>query len=232
MADPEATLAMTAGPVRRVLPTLVCGARRSLDALLALLLLVLLAPVLLVIAVAVRLDSPGSPIFRQPRLGRGERQIIVNKFRTMRTAADPEPHKRYIAELIAQGAAAACSDDQGRPLYKLAVDDRVTRIGRLLRRWSIDELPQLWNVVRGDMALVGPRPVIAYEAEQYPDWYRERFRVAPGLTGLWQVSGRNERTYEEMIRLDVEYARTRSLRLDMTILFKTFRAVIGRKGVA
>jgi lipopolysaccharide/colanic/teichoic acid biosynthesis glycosyltransferase len=216
---------------RPVAASLLAALRRTLDTTIALLVLLVLAPLLLVIAVAIRLDSPGSPIFRQTRLGRGERPFTVNKFRTMRSAADCEPHRAYVRELIARGREAAAHGDE-RPLFKLAVDDRVTRSGRLLRDWSLDELPQLWNVVRGEMALVGPRPVIAYEAEHYPDWYRERFAVAPGMTGLWQVSGRNERTYEEMVTLDVEYARRRSLRLDLTILLKTVWVVVSRKGVA
>lgn len=216
----------------RAMSAIAAVGRRALNSIVALVLLIFLAPLLLGIAIAIRIDSPGSPIFRQRRLGRGERPFTVIKFRTMRATADSEPHRRYISELIAEGRGAARRSADGRPLYKLAVDDRVTRTGRLLRRWSLDELPQLWNVVRGDMALVGPRPVIPYEAEQFPEWYRERFAVPPGLTGLWQVSGRNERTYEEMIGFDVEYARTRSLQLDVKILLKTARAVLSRKGVA
>jgi lipopolysaccharide/colanic/teichoic acid biosynthesis glycosyltransferase len=117
-------------------------------------------------------------------------------------------------------------------LYKLVVDPRVTRVGRVLRSWSLDEVPQLWNVLRGDMSLVGPRPVIEYEVEQYPDWYLRRFAVKPGMTGLWQVSGRNERTYEEMVRFDVEYAELRSLWLDLRILARTAIVVMRRQGVA
>ncbi len=200
--------------------------------MIALLALVVLAPVLIGIAIAIRLESAGSPIFRQRRLGLDGRPFVVNKFRTMTQAADDEPHRRYIRELIGYGRGAARQEAGGQQLFKLAVDDRVTRVGRVLRRWSLDELPQLWNVVRGQMALVGPRPVIPYEAEHYPDWYHERFAVPPGLTGLWQVSGRNERTYEEMVQLDVEYARRRSLSLDLTILFKTIWIVLSRKGAA
>jgi lipopolysaccharide/colanic/teichoic acid biosynthesis glycosyltransferase len=117
-------------------------------------------------------------------------------------------------------------------LYKLAVDDRMTTTGRLLRRWSLDEFPQLLNVVRGEMSLVGPRPVIPYEVEIYPDWYMERFAVKPGMTGLWQVTGRNRRSYEEMIRDDIEYARGESLFLYLVILLKTPWVVVSRKGAA
>jgi lipopolysaccharide/colanic/teichoic acid biosynthesis glycosyltransferase len=117
-------------------------------------------------------------------------------------------------------------------LYKLSVDDRITRTGRILRSWSLDELPQLLNVIRGDMALVGPRPVIPYEVEMYPKNYLARFAVKPGLTGLWQVSGRNERTYEEMVSFDIQYAQAASLLLDLRILAKTVPVVLRRQGVA
>ena len=208
----------------------VAVARRTLDLAVALVALVLLSPLMLLLMLAIRAESRGAPIFRQRRLGRRLEPFTVNKFRTMRRGADFSPHREYVAQLIKQGH--SNDDGGGSGLYKLAVDDRVTRVGRFLRRTSLDELPQLWNVVRGDMSLVGPRPVIAYELEHYPDWYRQRFAVKPGMTGLWQVSGRNERTYEEMVALDVEYARTRTLRMDLLILLKTIGVVLRRQGVA
>jgi lipopolysaccharide/colanic/teichoic acid biosynthesis glycosyltransferase len=168
-------------------------------------------------------------LFRQRRVGRDQREFTVLKFRSMAAAADSAPHREYVKELIARGNEDAPSEGG---LYKLAVDDRVTRVGRFLRKTSLDELPQLWNVLRGEMSLVGPRPVIPYEVEQYPDWYLGRFAVRPGLTGLWQVSGRNERTYEEMVSLDIEYARRQSLGLDVLILFKTMWVVLSGRGVA
>jgi len=230
--ETEALAAPLAGPRPRLTARLGTCCRRGADAAIALVALVLLAPVLAAIAIAIRLDSPGSPIFRQRRLGLDGQPFVVNKFRTMTDTADPERHRQYIRELIAQGRGAAQEDLGGETIFKLAIDDRITRVGRVLRRWSLDELPQLWNVVRGEMALVGPRPVVPYEAEHYPDWYHQRFAVSPGLTGLWQVSGRNERTYEEMVALDVEYAQRRSLRLDITILVKTIGIVLSRKGAA
>src|SRR5215210_5282733 len=163
--------------------------RRAFDLVVATL---LLAPVLVVIAVAIRLDSPGPALFRQRRIGRSMRPFVVKKFRTMRPNADETRHREYVHALIAAGPHAACTG--GGDLYKLAADDRVTRVGRFLRRFSVDEVPQLWNVIRGEMSLVGPRPVIPYEVEQYPVWYGERFAVKPGLTGFWQVCGRNEKT--------------------------------------
>jgi lipopolysaccharide/colanic/teichoic acid biosynthesis glycosyltransferase len=202
-------------------------ARRMFDIAFATVSLLLLAPIILVAALAVMASSPGPVLFRQRRLGRDRTPFTVLKFRTMWAGADSGPHREYVQTLLEGGAG---EPDGG--LYKLAVDDRVTRIGRFLRSWSLDELPQLFNVLRGEMSLVGPRPVIPYEAELYPDDYLPRFAVKPGLTGLWQVSGRNERTYEEMVRFDVEYAERRSLGLDALILLKTVWVVLRRKGVA
>ena len=147
----------------------------------------------------------------------------------MRSDAKETRHKEYVRNLIS----GAPDQGQGRQtLYKLVVDDRITPVGRFLRKTSLDELPQVWNVLRGEMSLVGPRPVIPYEAEIYPDWYHERFRVKPGITGLWQFSGRNRRTYEEMLELDIEYASRRSVRLYLRILLRTVPTVLFRKGVA
>jgi len=204
-------------------------ARRTLDVAAALLLLVALLPVMAIVALAIRFDSPGPVLFRQRRVGRAMRSFTVLKFRTMGAAADQSRHRDYVHGLIA-GDSATAQPEQG--LYKLAVDDRVTRVGHFLRKTSIDELPQLWNVLRGEMSLVGPRPVVGYEVDAYPDWYLDRFAVRPGLTGLWQVSGRNERTYEEMVRLDIEYARRQSVRLDIRIMFKTIWVVLSGRGVA
>jgi lipopolysaccharide/colanic/teichoic acid biosynthesis glycosyltransferase len=203
-------------------------ARRTLDIVLAGAIVLVLSPVLIALAIAIRLDSSGPALFRQRRVGYKERELTLFKFRSMRVDADPRGHREYVTALI-QGRNA---DGGRKDLYKLAVDDRITPVGRWIRRWSLDELPQLFNVIAGDMALVGPRPAIAYEVAEYPSWYRERFSVKPGLTGLWQVSGRNERTYEEMVRLDIEYAERRSLLLDLLILAKTPLTVLARRGAA
>jgi lipopolysaccharide/colanic/teichoic acid biosynthesis glycosyltransferase len=205
-------------------------ARRTLDLLIAVLAIVLLLPFLLLICLLIWLDSPGPVIFRQLRLGRDLKPFTVRKFRTMSIDADPQPHREYVRGLIAGDRESPRHGDAR--LFKLVVDGRITRVGRMLRRLSLDELPQLWNVVRGDMSLVGPRPVIPYEVDHYPGWYRERFAVKPGMTGLWQVSGRNERTYEEMVRFDVEYVRRESLWLYLGILFKTAWVVFLRRGAA
>jgi lipopolysaccharide/colanic/teichoic acid biosynthesis glycosyltransferase len=202
--------------------------RRAADLLLATVVVVLLSPLLLALAIAIRLDSPGPALFRQRRVGHGEREFTVFKFRSMRSDADPRGHREYVTALI-QGREA---NGGRKDLYKLAVDDRITPVGRWIRRWSLDELPQLFNVIAGDMSLVGPRPAIPYEVVEYPSWYLKRFAVKPGLTGLWQVSGRNERSYEEMVRLDVEYAERRTLLLDLSILARTPLTVLARRGAA
>jgi lipopolysaccharide/colanic/teichoic acid biosynthesis glycosyltransferase len=192
-------------------------------------LLLLLTPVMIAIAIAIRLDSSGPALFRQRRLGRSLVPFTVNKFRTMTHGASSEVHRAFVLSLIAGDQP---DQAEGEPRFKLSRDARVTRVGRFLRRTSLDELPQLWNVVRGEMSLVGPRPAISYEVERYaPDWFA-RFAVKPGVTGLWQVSGRSELTIEDMIRLDIEYAGRRSLRLNLWILLRTVPAVLTLRGAS
>jgi lipopolysaccharide/colanic/teichoic acid biosynthesis glycosyltransferase len=202
---------------------------RVLDLTVSLITLVLLSPVLVLIAIAIRLESPGPAIFRQRRVGRDQREFTVNKFRTMRKDVSSDVHQQFVLKLIAGDAPPST---EGKPRFKLAVDDRVTRVGRFLRKSSLDELPQLWNVVRGEMSLVGPRPPIPYEVDHYPQHWFERFEVKPGLTGLWQVSGRSELTLEEMIALDNEYVQRRSLRLNIEILLRTIPAVLRARGAS
>lgn len=204
--------------------------RRLFDIAFATTTIVLLGPILIAVAVAVRIDSRGPALFRQRRVGYREREFTLFKFRSMRLDADPRGHQDYVTALI-KGEQRS-TDDGRQDLYKLAVDNRITPVGRWIRRWSLDELPQLFNVVAGDMTLVGPRPAIPYEVAEYPSWYLKRFSVKPGLTGFWQVSGRNERTYEEMVRLDIEYTERRSIPLDLSILIKTPWIVLSRKGAA
>ena len=204
--------------------------RRLANVIFATALVILLAPLLIAIAIAIRLDSPGPALFRQRRVGHGKREFTLLKFRSMRLDADPRGHREYVTALIKGSGDAPEGGHEN--LYKLAVDDRITSVGRRIRKWSLDELPQLFNVIAGDMALVGPRPAIPYEVAEYPSWYLRRFEVKPGLTGLWQVSGRNERTYEEMVSLDIEYAERRSLLLDISILARTPWTVLSRRGVS
>jgi exopolysaccharide biosynthesis polyprenyl glycosylphosphotransferase len=188
--------------------------KRAMDVTLAGLGMVLLSPFLAALAVAIRLDSPGPVLFRQQRVGRDGRLFTCFKFRSMVDRAE-EQHQ----ELRPQ------SETTG-PIFKMKDDPRLTRVGRLLRRTSIDELPQLWNVLLGDMSLVGPRPPMPCEVAEYADWHRHRLDVAPGLTGLWQVSGRSELTFDEMVMLDLFYAENWSLGLDFKILLRTIPTVL------
>ncbi|MEQ4522497.1 sugar transferase [Nocardioides kribbensis] len=184
----------------------------------ALMLLVGVLSLLLGLVVAVRLDSAGPALFRQVRVGRGERPFIMLKLRSMEVAA--ELRLEAVAHL----------DEGNGVLFKMRRDPRVTRVGAVLRRWSLDELPQLWNVVRGDMALVGPRPALPSEVEAYDERTRRRLRVKPGLTGLWQVSGRSDLSWDDSVRLDLTYVDQWSLRLEASILLRTLGAVVGRRG--
>jgi len=204
---------------------------RALDIVGAGIGLILLAPVMAGAAIAVRLDSRGRALFRQTRLGYGLQPFVVNKFRTMHTGVGHDEHRAFVQRLIA-GDAERHQRDNNEALFKIAFDTRVTRIGRFLRRTSIDELPQLFNVLSGEMSLVGPRPPLDYEVEHYPDAAFGRFAVKPGITGLWQVSGRSELCFDEMIELDLEYVRGRSLWTNVKILCRTVIVVFSRKGAA
>jgi lipopolysaccharide/colanic/teichoic acid biosynthesis glycosyltransferase len=196
---------------------------------LAVALLVVLAPLLLLIAIAIRLDSRGPILFRQRRVGRDLEPFTLNKFRSMYEGSSATVHRQFVLQLIAGEKPQAA--DTG-PRFKLAADARVTPVGRFLRRSSLDELPQLWNVVRGEMSLVGPRPSISYEVDHYPPHWFERFTVKPGITGLWQVSGRGELSVPEMIELDAEYVRRRSVWLNLWILIRTVPAVVSSRGAS
>jgi lipopolysaccharide/colanic/teichoic acid biosynthesis glycosyltransferase len=202
---------------------------RALDIVGALVMLIALLPALAIIGLAIRFDSPGGALFRQRRVGRDLDLFTVNKFRSMHSSAPSDTHRAYVLDLI---TGEHVVKPEGGDLYKLTGDARVTRVGRLLRRSSLDELPQLWNVLRGEMSLVGPRPSIPYEVERYPEAWCARFSVKPGLTGLWQVSGRCQLTWEQMIQLDLEYVRRRSFWFNVWILLRTIPVVLLGKGAA
>jgi len=194
--------------------------KRSMDVVLAGILLVVALPAMLLAAAAIKLDSRGPVFFFQPRAGRGGRRFNMLKFRTMRVGADEE--KQHLAHLNHTGDVR---------LFKIPRDPRVTRLGWFLRRWSLDELPQLWNVLRGDMSLVGPRPFFEADFAAYEDHHFRRLDTKPGITGLWQVSGRSELVdFEDVVFLDRQYIEQWSLWLDVSILFRTVSAVVRRRG--
>jgi lipopolysaccharide/colanic/teichoic acid biosynthesis glycosyltransferase len=203
--------------------------KRCLDIAGSFALLMLLSPVFLLTAILLKLTSAGPIMFRQARIGRMGKPFMMLKFRTMRVNADSALHRQFVTQFIRSSGQLQPSD--GTATFKLTNDPRVTPIGRILRKTSLDELPQLWNVLRGDMSLVGPRPALGYEVEQYRPWqWRRVLEAKPGITGLWQVEGRSRTTFEEMVRLDIRYARTCSFRNDIRILLATPRAVISGTG--
>ena len=180
------------------------------------------SPLFLAIALAIKLTSKGPVFFRQVRVGQHGVPFVLLKFRSMRTGNDPAVHRDYVLKLIAGNAETKGSSGNGQEVYKLTKDSRMTSVGSFLRRTSLDELPQCFNVFMGDMSLVGPRPPIDYEVEAYDLWHRRRFLEAkPGITGLWQVNGRSRVKFDEMVRLDLRYAKNWSLWLDIKILVRT-----------
>jgi lipopolysaccharide/colanic/teichoic acid biosynthesis glycosyltransferase len=192
-------------------------AKRTFDLLVCLALLPIVVPVLILCALAVRLDTPGRVVFTQQRTGRHGRRFRMYKFRTMvRNAEELKAQLQHLNILPP-------------PDFKILDDPRITRVGKFLRKTSLDELPQILNVIRGEMSLVGPRPT-SFAASTYDLWHTSRLEVVPGITGLWQIKGRNSTTFDERLRLDIEYIRSRSLRLDLKILCMTVGSVFSRAG--
>lgn len=201
--------------------------KRSIDLLISSIITVLASPLLLAIAVAVKLSSKGPVLFRQERVGQYGKSFTFLKFRSMYAGNDHNVHKAYVTKLISHADSVELSGKDGQGVYKLTNDSRITKVGRFLRRTSLDELPQLINVLKGDMSLVGPRPPIPYELAAYQTWHRRRvLEVKPGITGLWQVTGRSRVKFDEMVRLDIRYASSWSPWLDFKILLRTPLAVI------
>jgi lipopolysaccharide/colanic/teichoic acid biosynthesis glycosyltransferase len=199
--------------------------KRCMDLIGSAIALLLFSPIFLVVAVLVKLSSKGPIFFRQDRMGQFGKPFTFLKFRSMYADSDHKIHQRFIRRVI-KGEHDGTIDG-GRPVYKMTNDPRITRVGRIIRRTSLDEFPQFINVFKGDMSLVGPRPPIEYECEDYDIWHRRRvLEVKPGITGLWQVSGRSRVCFDDMVRLDLQYARTWSLWLDIQILLKTPFAVL------
>jgi exopolysaccharide biosynthesis polyprenyl glycosylphosphotransferase len=204
---------------------------RAFDVVASAAALVLLSPLFAAIALAIRRDSPGPVFFRQQRVGLHGRPFEFLKFRTMKVDSDDSAHQAYVCRLIERGEM-ACVDENGAAVYKLTDDERVTRVGRFLRKWSLDELPQFINVLRGDMSMVGPRPALDYEVAAYHDWHRRRLRVKPGVSGLWQIAGRSRVGFDEMVFQDVIYGYNQSLLTDVSICLRTVPAVIMGRGGA
>ena len=204
------------------------AAKRALDIAGSAAFLVAFSPVFLCVAAAVKLTSKGPVFFRQQRIGEAGEPFTMFKFRTMQVDCDPRIHQQYVESFIQSNQPATSGTDA---VFKLVNDPRVTPVGNFLRRSSLDELPQFWNVLRGDMSLVGPRPPLAYEVARYKPWHRRRVLEAkPGITGLWQVTGRSRTTFDDMVRLDLRYARDHSVWTDLNILLATPRAVLTGKG--
>ena len=201
--------------------------KRTFDCLFAALALLVLAPLMLLVALVIALESPGPVIHRQKRLGRGGVPFTFYKFRSMWNDVDDRIHRDFVVGLIREGDAQPAPPGSRANPYKLSGDARITRVGRFIRKTSIDELPQLFNVLRGDMSLVGPRPPLPYEAANYEPWHLRRILgIQPGLTGLWQVEGRSRVGFNEMVRMDLRYLRKCSFGLDLRILVRTVRVVL------
>ncbi len=210
--------------------------KRMIDLVVSSLALLFLAPLVAVIAMLIKMDSPGPVIFSQERAGydwrrRKHRVFRVHKFRSMAHNCDQTVHEQHVRDWI-RGHKGGTATKDPEQLVKLANDRRITRVGHILRKTSLDELPQLWNVLIGEMSMVGPRPVPLYEIAEYEPWHRKRLDVTPGITCLWQVRGRGQTSLDEMVRMDLEYIQHRSLWLDVKILLKTVPVVLSGRGAA
>jgi exopolysaccharide biosynthesis polyprenyl glycosylphosphotransferase len=212
---------------RKRLPMIV---KRAIDIAGSGALLLLLFPILAAIALAIKLTSKGPVIFEQDRLGQFGKRFKCLKFRTMSTNNDPKLHREFVHRFIAGNAEGPAKSEAEPVVYKITNDPRITPVGKLLRKTSFDEFPQFWNVLCGEMSLVGPRPPVPYEFEVYDLWHRRRIEVKPGVTGLWQVSGRSRTSFDDMVRLDLRYSQSWSLWLDLKILIATPRAVFTSEG--
>ena len=206
------------------------GMKRAIDIAGSAAALLVLAPVFGAVALAVKLSSKGPVLFKQERLGQFGRKFTVLKFRSMHTDCDAKIHEDYVKQFIA-GQVEVAAQNRKKPVFKLQADPRVTPIGHFLRRTSLDEIPQFWNVLAGNMSLVGPRPPVVYEYAAYELWHRRRvLEIKPGITGLWQVEGRSRTRFDDMVRLDLKYARAWSVWLDIKILLQTPGAVLTGEG--
>lgn len=214
-------------PARRERGALSMTLKRAFDTLATLLALIALSPLLAAIAVWIKLDSPGPAIFKQQRLGRNMKPFTMYKFRSMRVDSDDAFHR----DAVKRTAGTSRSDDDSDiHKFKTLDDPRITRAGKFIRKWNLDELANLFSVLRGDMSLVGPRPALEYELAYYKDWYYERFSMRPGLTGVWQIGRARAEDYDDMMRMDLEYVRRASMALDAKIILGTIPAVVRERG--
>ena len=205
--------------------------KRGIDIIGSLAGILLFSPIMLLTALAVKSTSEGPIIFKQTRLGKRGAPFIFYKFRSMYCNMDDRIHREYVTDLIQGNHEKINNGDGKNPLYKIKSDPRITQVGRIIRKTSIDELPQLFNVLKGEMSLVGPRPPLPYEAEKYESWHLRRILEAkPGITGLWQVEGRSKTSFDDMVRLDLRYVQNWSLMLDLKILIKTIKEVLHSSG--
>ena len=216
------------GPVTPPDTTYVRWGKRCVDIVFSLVGLLVLAPLHLLLAAVVRVTSPGPAIFCQKAVGKGGRLFDYYKFRSMYNGSQTHMHRQVIRQVVQRGEPVT-HDSEGQPVFKITSDPRVTPVGRILRKYSVDELPQLYNVLRGDMSLVGPRPPLPYEAELYDAFQRQRLQVSPGITGLAQVKARHRASFEKMLQYDLEYIRRQSLLLDLKLMLWTVPALL--KGV-
>lgn len=204
--------------------------KRAFDIVVSLAMLLVAAPLMIAVVIAIKKSSPGPVLFAQERLGRDGRPFRFYKFRSMKHNSDDAIHRQFAAMFI-NGDEGGCADtNDGEKVFKMKQDPRITAIGAWLRRTSLDELPQLFNILKGEMSLVGPRPPIAYEIENYQPWHMERLKAVPGLTGLWQISGRSSVSFDEMVRLDIRYINSWSLWRDFIIVLKTVPVVFRGTG--
>jgi len=200
--------------------------KRLLDLFVAIILLLLFGPLMLAVTVGIKIFSPGPILYRQTRIGKDGTPFKMLKFRSMRLENAPDLHREYVRDLIIHNKD---PESLGKKSLKLESDPRITGLGKYLRKWSIDELPQFFNVLKGEMSMVGPRPSLPYEYEVYKDWHKKRVLVLPGITGLWQVTARNLVSFDEQVRIDLAYIQNMNLWLDIKILLMTpYEMIIGK----
>lgn len=217
------------GQVREVRVIRIYKSKRLLDMVAACLGLVIAAPFAAVIGVLIKLSSPGPVLFRQLRVGKDGKQFMFYKFRSMRVGNDDTQHRQYIKLFIEGKEEELKKLHNGKKVYKITCDDRVTLVGRFLRRTSLDELPQLLNVLKGEMSMVGPRPHLPYEVDLYQEWHRRRLQGIPGITGWWQIHGRSRVPFDQAVEMDIWYLERQSLILDIRIMCRTVtKAIVGR----